>query len=363
MSVIIPTYQRGSVLRYCLTAFLDQLREQDEIIVVVDGSTDETERVLREFQPPVQVLFQSNGGRSAAANRGLEAASREYVWVFDDDDIPLPGVLDRLALFLDDRSGLDFGIIPWQRAVRPVPGGPPTADGFVFQIPDLNRRGPLAPLFESNYIGGASMFARQRMYRESGVFDPRYLRSQDYHLNIRAALNCSFEVVCDEPGFLYTMHDSDRGPERERFTVDMIRRKWLQYDQMLYFDLLDGLAIDYFAEPNTRGDERLGLAMINKARTAASKHLPDACLESLIARCTRLENHALTSREIQAVHGMIEVGQWYETSSPLLEPAFLDSIRALRKHGRAGRQIAQQVLSAEKRARKRERRQRKKDTR
>mgnify|MGYP006304126359 CR=1 FL=1 len=215
VSVVIPTFQRADVLPDCLDAFLRQLRPQDELLVVVDGSTDQTAETLRAYYGRIRTLNRDNGGRSLAANDGVLASTAPYVWVFDDDDLPLPGALDELAVYLDARPELDFCVTPWRRAVRPEPDAPAEPTNYVIPMPDVETRGLLPPLFESNYIGGASMFARRRVYDEVGLYDPRFARSQDYHFAVRAALRVRFDIVSHEPTFLYVTHGLERGPQRE----------------------------------------------------------------------------------------------------------------------------------------------------
>jgi len=75
VSVIIPTYNSGPLVPEAVTSALGQTRAPAEVIVVDDGSTDDTAERLAQFGPPVRVILQPNGGASAARNRGLEAAT------------------------------------------------------------------------------------------------------------------------------------------------------------------------------------------------------------------------------------------------------------------------------------------------
>jgi hypothetical protein len=96
-SVIIPTCNRQHVLAECLDALARQtLRpETFEVIVVNDGSTDETEQFCRHFQPnyPFQYLRQLNAGAGAARRRGVQHARGEYLVLFNDDTIAAPDLL------------------------------------------------------------------------------------------------------------------------------------------------------------------------------------------------------------------------------------------------------------------------------
>ena len=87
ISVIIPTRDRGSFLGEAIASVLAQTTPVGEIIVVDDGSTDGTADLFREPLSPVRYLRQSPAGPAAARNRGIEAASGEFIGFLDDDDL------------------------------------------------------------------------------------------------------------------------------------------------------------------------------------------------------------------------------------------------------------------------------------
>jgi glycosyltransferase involved in cell wall biosynthesis len=93
LSVVIPTRDRAPVLARCLDAVADEAA--DEVVVVDDGSTDETAEVLAERPWARAVRRERSGGRSAAKNTGLGAATGDVVLFLDDDAIAEPGLVDR----------------------------------------------------------------------------------------------------------------------------------------------------------------------------------------------------------------------------------------------------------------------------
>ncbi|TXL23079.1 glycosyl transferase, partial [Methylococcaceae bacterium HT2] len=86
MSLIIPSYNRGTLLRRALVSVLEQSRPPDEIIVVDDGSTDNTAQVLKQEFPQVKVIVQINQGVSAARNTGIRQAKGNWIAFLDSDD-------------------------------------------------------------------------------------------------------------------------------------------------------------------------------------------------------------------------------------------------------------------------------------
>lgn len=100
ISIIIPVYNRETVLRECVGSILAQTHQNYEIILIDDGSTDATPAVchaLAEEDPRVIVLEAAHGGVSAARNLGLGAARGEFVFLIDSDDVIHPRLLEALV--------------------------------------------------------------------------------------------------------------------------------------------------------------------------------------------------------------------------------------------------------------------------
>lgn len=95
VSLIIATHDRAQLLERALRSVLAQTRRPDEVIVVDDGSGDETAALVRERHPWVALLEQPHRGVSAARNRGIEAATGDWVAILDSDDEWQPRKLER----------------------------------------------------------------------------------------------------------------------------------------------------------------------------------------------------------------------------------------------------------------------------
>jgi glycosyltransferase involved in cell wall biosynthesis len=94
-SVIICTYNYARFLPQCIESVLSQSHLPDEVIIVDDGSTDETFEVVRRFDG-VRYIWQDNAGKAAAFNRGFEASSGDIICHLDADDFWLPNKLERV---------------------------------------------------------------------------------------------------------------------------------------------------------------------------------------------------------------------------------------------------------------------------
>ena len=111
VSVIIPTYNRALMVKDAIQSVLDQTYSDYEIIVVDDGSTDNTSKVindLRSHSGKVHYIHQENKGRSAARNIGVHAARGDYIAFLDSDDMFLPEKLRVQVMTLE--NNLDFGM-------------------------------------------------------------------------------------------------------------------------------------------------------------------------------------------------------------------------------------------------------------
>jgi glycosyltransferase involved in cell wall biosynthesis len=108
VSVIIPTYNRAQMVCRAIDSVLAQTLQDAEIIVVDDGSTDGTGKILADrYGDRIRCSWQENQGRAVARNRGVQAAGGEYVLFLDSDDLLLPQSLELLLGFLDTRPEVD----------------------------------------------------------------------------------------------------------------------------------------------------------------------------------------------------------------------------------------------------------------
>lgn len=116
ISVIIPTYNRASLVTRAIESVLAQEGASLEILVVDDGSTDNTEAMLAQYGNAIRVIRQDNGGVEKARNRGVELAEGEFVWFLDSDDQLLPGALEALVGGMKMHSAADV-LYGWAQIV------------------------------------------------------------------------------------------------------------------------------------------------------------------------------------------------------------------------------------------------------
>jgi glycosyltransferase involved in cell wall biosynthesis len=157
ISVVVPCYNDGAYLAEAIESALKQTRPADEIIVVDDGSSDETGDVARRFAGQVLYVLQSHRGVGSARNKGLRWARGRYITFLDADDVWPPSSLEfRMRLF-EGRPNLDAVLGMTEEFLSPDF----RAEGFGERV----ARGPVAVR-----LAGA-MLIRRRAFERIGEFD------------------------------------------------------------------------------------------------------------------------------------------------------------------------------------------------
>ncbi|HET7536321.1 MAG TPA: glycosyltransferase family A protein, partial [Candidatus Didemnitutus sp.] len=108
VSAIIPTYNRAHLLPAALASIFAQTQPVDEVIVVDDGSKDNTADVLRTYGDRVRYIRQQNAGAGAARNHGMREARGDYVAFLDSDDLWMPEKNARQQELLRAHPEIDF---------------------------------------------------------------------------------------------------------------------------------------------------------------------------------------------------------------------------------------------------------------
>jgi glycosyltransferase involved in cell wall biosynthesis len=203
VSVVLPAWNRADWVARAIRSVLGQTHRSVELIVVDDGSTDDTGRVAQSFGHAVTLLGQSHRGPYAARNLGVRHASGELIAFIDSDDAWYPDRLARqLALLGDPTVGLVFGDAD---RVDYRGGTPRRHARTAFQVTPP-RRGWVTDHFAyGNFIPTSSVLVRRGCLEEAGEFCDSAQLSADYVMWFRISLRYRLEYV-DGPVFEYAMH-------------------------------------------------------------------------------------------------------------------------------------------------------------
>ena len=181
VSVVVPSHNRARLLRRTLQSILAQHLTDLEVVVVDDGSTDDTADITAEVDPRIVVIRNREPkGVSAARNRGIAAARGEWIAFCDDDDLWSPDKLSR-QMMAAKQAGAGWaysGDVNIDDNLRVLSGGPPWDPQDVVAL--LPRWNPIAS-------GGSNVMVRSDVLAAVGGFDPSLRRTEDWDLWIRIA--------------------------------------------------------------------------------------------------------------------------------------------------------------------------------
>jgi len=228
LSVVMPVYNAGAVVREAIESILKQTFGDFEFIVVDDGSTDDSAEILREYasrDDRIRLYTQENHGLIASLNRYCRLANGRYIARMDADDISLPTRLEKQFRFLEDHP--EIGVLgTWIQDIdeRGIPGTawPVPSDPAVIQW----------FLMFGNCIAHASVMMRREVLERAGYYRPNALHVEDYDLWIRVSEFTSVAILPEVLLYYRLLPQSVSGRNRElqnQHTLQL-RRKLIGHD-------------------------------------------------------------------------------------------------------------------------------------
>ena len=203
VSVIISAYNSELYIVKAVESAIDQTYQNLEIIVVDDGSTDNTRQILEPYRDVIQYVYQENQGSAIARNRGCELAKGEFLAFLDSDDFFLPEKLQKQVAYFDANPTLDlvqtgwlivdkkdqgiYGVKPWQEA------------------PKLD----LESLVLYKLVRPSAIMLRREWWECLGGFEPRFAPIEDLDFVLRLALKGGNSVWLKEVLTCDRQHDSN----------------------------------------------------------------------------------------------------------------------------------------------------------
>lgn len=201
VSIITPCYNGARFLAKTIESALNQSRPPLEILVVDDGSTDESAAIAKRFGPPVRVLSQPNQGESLARNHGLREAQGSHVLFLDADDLLAPESLERLVAAVGNGTrGVALMRCAW----------------FTTDSSELHPRDPVQAksfypsIIESNFGPPHCWLTPISLIREAGEFEGAMRWFEDWDLWWRVGLTEATLEKSDYLGALYRQHSGSQ---------------------------------------------------------------------------------------------------------------------------------------------------------
>ena len=200
VSIITPTYNRPRWLPDAIESVLAQTYPDIEIIVVNDGSTDNTEEVLAPYRDRIVYIYQENGGQGTAVNAGIAAATGEYIGRVDDDD-----------LFVPEKTELQVEMFQQNPQLGLVAGYSHVIDGedeimATREISDYSKHGAFLTLLQHCIFCQPTVMVRKECYDKVGPY--KNIFAEDYEMWIRIARHYPVGVI-HKPLAMYRRHDKN----------------------------------------------------------------------------------------------------------------------------------------------------------
>lgn len=194
VSVIIPTYNREKFIAFAVESVLNQSFGDWELIVIDDGSTDQTRALFNSWfdDPRIRYFYQENQGQSVARNRGVAEANGDFIGFLDSDDIWLSDKLEKQLAVFDRCTDVDI-----------IHGDEIIIDevGKVLSKLNMTRYSGFitARLLADNCISMTTALVRRGCFEEMGGFDESDRVAEDYELWLRFSTRYRFHY---EPGYV-----------------------------------------------------------------------------------------------------------------------------------------------------------------
>lgn len=198
-SVIIPTYNREELISRSIESVLSQTLKDFEVVVVDDGSKDNTEQVIRTLNDPrIVYIKQENRGATAARNNGVRHARGKFISFLDSDDIWHPLMLEKqLEKFSSDPEigcvYSDLNVITSKGEIVPF-WNPTCLEGFIYK--EALTQGFLSPMIV--------LSVKKQCIEEVGMFDETLPASQDDDICFKLAKRYKFGYIPYQLASVYT---------------------------------------------------------------------------------------------------------------------------------------------------------------
>ena len=216
VSVVIPTYNSARYLGEAVDSAVNQTFKDIEILVIDDGSTDETQDVVRRYGASVRCVSQENKGVAVARNHGIAQSRGRYVAFLDADDVWWPEKLEKELAALEGHG--EFQACHTGVQVVDGLGRPFVVAGRHDGVSTLE-----ALLLRGNVVGTPStVICRRLLFSKVGAFDPGLSQCADWDMWVRLATVTEF-VYLDEALVTYRQHGSNMSRDPALLERDSLR--------------------------------------------------------------------------------------------------------------------------------------------
>jgi glycosyltransferase involved in cell wall biosynthesis len=268
ISVIVPTYNCGRWLAESLDSIFAQTERDLEVIVVDDGSTDDTPRVLAAYAGRITVVEGAHGGLSNARNLGLARATGEWIAFHDADDVAVPDRLAWSRTFLREHPAFDAVFCNGRRMQIEDPARASVVPARYFTA-GAGRALTVVDLFEGYPVYFQGALVPRRAFDEAGPFDPAYRVQPDLEYGYR--LFPRLRAACvDRTMFHYRWHTTNNSGDRLGTREDIARV--LERLPAVAPGAVSAIGARRIREQIARHYFRIGVTRLARDQRAAARH-------------------------------------------------------------------------------------------
>lgn len=233
VSIIIPAFNAQDMIAETLDSILAQTYMNLEIIVIDDGSTDQTRQVVQRYEPKVSYYYQENsGGCAVPRNTGISYSNGDYLCFMDADDLMMPDRIMQQVDFMERYS--DVGLVFCDYRNFDERGC--YADSHFKTCPklwfklhnqqDLILDNPCSYLVQENYGIAGSFMIRKAVLKFAPSFDPTLKACEDFHFYYRLARHVPVGVI-NKVGMLRRLHANNMSGNPKKMLAAGIKSRAL----------------------------------------------------------------------------------------------------------------------------------------
>ena len=264
ISVIVPVYNRAHLVTKTVASILGQTYRNIEIILINDGSTDDSLEIIQALQlgnpGVIHIIDQENQGQTIARNQGIKKANGKYIAFLDSDDLWLPDKLEHQIPLFDQGVGLVYGGVEFINECGETTGFDPC---------DPSVQGNIYPqLLVKNRMTGGSVVVLSEALATVGLFDPEFKAAENWDLWLRICKEYQARLV-NKPVMKYRLHQNNMS--KDALLMQDAKRQIMakhcdknssdklvaHYSKLAEADLFYKVGVDYFSR------EQFGKAVQN----------------------------------------------------------------------------------------------------
>lgn len=224
VSIVVPTYNRARYVIQAIDSVLAQTFRDYEIIVVDDGSTDNTKEILQSYNDKIRYIYQTNKGVSAARNTGICVAKGEWIAFLDSDDIWLPDKLEKQMKNADSEDVIYSHLTKWfvdnendailLKKCESIHWPKTDREGYVFD--------PILSVAGADSYMTPTFLCHRSCFDRIGYFEEYLTAGEDEDWLSRASLFCKFHILSEALAHI-RYHPNQTGLDSEKSVRSLIK--------------------------------------------------------------------------------------------------------------------------------------------